>query len=239
MQNMVNQQLIQQRVMCMKNYALNHKESKKFIKRFKVKKGIMKVVFTKGEPHFYLDTNENNEKTLNKMEEQVINARNKNFVNKQVGKIILHFLITVIMAKAILTFHGYVANAGWSLFSVPIADIMVILLKTQIVYNFVKLVSAVGLIKNFEKNNDFLKDQYGINKSILENRNTLRGVRKKVIKRIDANIENNREPLNINDIDKMSKRQLEIIRNNIAKANELGLDQPVDMNNNPKLIKRR
>ena len=187
----------------MKDYSLNSEDKKKYIKNYKPKNGKIIIKFANRKKHRVLYTKENIQKIESKMEEQAKEAKVKSLTP-------LEETLKMGCPLALpLTITNFMDNKGFSsgfLFGVVIAG--------SIIFP-TKYINCIVKEKDIEKLHYFLDYKKELNDSIINDINIIQNVSKKATRVIKTQLFNQEKPLNINNIDKISLKDLRTIKENI------------------------
>ena len=193
----------------MKNYSLNYDDSKKFILSYKIENGKIVAKLASGESYTVPYSEENENKIISRMEEQARYAQPKPL--KMLDKI-LTISQPLMLPIAIMNF---VNNGGWFY-----GMLLVIIAEGAIYYPAKTIINAIKK-RDIKKLNYFLDHKEELNE---KSENIKLGVSKKAIKQIELQRSRNKQPFNINNIDKYSLSDLKALRENIERISPFGFN---------------
>ncbi len=209
----------------MKNYTTNVKDAKTFIKNYTIKDNLITIQLALGEEEHIPYTKENEQKILERMEEQVRNAgENIDKLKKDAkeakieliyfGKIGILFLGLVILTQ--LLFIGPFAAFTIPLKLALVCSIFALVLNSYVFYD------AKSKVKDFEKNKLYLESKEQIEESdFSKNGNLLKEINEKTKTMMQVSPKEN---ININTMNKIKYRELKQILENIKRERNFGFD---------------
>ena len=186
----------------MKDYLLNCDDSRRNILSYKIKNGEIVAKLASGELYTIPYSDENENTIISRMEEQ---ARKSQIMPlKKAEKNFSILMPLIILPLSVINFLNY---GGW-FFATVLTTVSV----TAIIYPM-KMILKVIKNRELNKMKYFLKYKDELNEIIKKNNNMELGVSKKAIEQIKLQINKEKEPLNINNIDKYSLNDLMKLRN--------------------------
>ena len=196
----------------MKDYSTldNYKE---FILSYKIVDNKIIVKLASLEDYIIPYTKENENKIIHKMETQIMNIKLKpiNSLDK-----LLAIFSPLLLPFAIANFINY-----GGLFYLIILAIITI---DTIYYPF-KWINYERKSAYVEKLKIFLDNKKELNDNIEKNDNILLGLSSKVKKEIELQQSNNKQPININNIDNYSLENLKKLRENLLRIKSFDFDE--------------
>ena len=176
----------------MKDYSLNHDDSKKFILSYKIENGKIVAKLASGESYTVPYSEENENKIISRMEEQARYAQPKPL--QMVDKI-----LTISQPLMLpISIMNFVNNGGWFY-----GMLLAIIVESAIYYPAKTIINAIKK-RDIKKLNYFLDHKEELNENIEKSENIKLGVSKKAIKQIELQKSKNKQPFNINNIDNYS-----------------------------------
>ena len=208
----------------MKNYALSDMkdmDARTFILNYEIKNGQIIINFASKEKLEVPYTEENEKKIKEKMEAQVRNAGANSIKQKCEkyldDKVWLAILLLILITIAFMFTIAIISTCGFTNIYTIAMILIDLAVSTGTFYCSHKFYKYESIIRDFEKNELFLKEQNNINDNIKGNPNILANVSQKTKALVDSAEEN--EPVfNINNIDNMSLKELKQIIENIRIA---------------------
>lgn len=184
----------------MKDYSLNYDDSKKFILSYKIENGKIVAKLASGELYTVPYSDENENKIISRMEKQARYAQPKPL---KTSDKILAISQPLVLPIAIINF---VNNGGW-FYGILLAVIAVgaVGYPARVIINAIKK-------RDIKKLNYFLDNKEELNESIEKIENMKLGVSKKAVKEIELQRSENKQPVNINNIDNYSLSDLKALR---------------------------
>lgn len=193
----------------MKDYSLNSEDKKKYIKKYKPKKGKIIIKFANRKKDFVSNTEENKQKIESKMEDQARKAEVKPLTP-------FEETFTMILPLTLpWTLTNLIDNKSFSsgfLFGLAITG--------SIIYPS-KYINCMIKEKDIEKLHYFLDYKKELNDSIINDIDMLQNISKKATRIIKKQLYKQEKPLNINNIDKISLKDLKAIKENIDSIYDL------------------
>ena len=194
----------------MKNYVVGKENKRNFILRYDIKDGIIDIHFADGKVSKVPFTKENEEKILKKMNQQVVNSDTA-YNNIKSSIIPVTDVCSAFVVILDISALPYVSN--------PKTTYSVIAFSAAFVSSLLAArATAVRRIKDIEKN-----------KMYLDNRNLF--TREKLNENVVADVSEetrefltSKDVININDVDKLSLKEMKILLNNLRRDENLGLD---------------
>ena len=186
---------------------------KEFILSYKIVDNKIIVKLASQEDYIIPYTKENENKIIDKMENQIINIK-----LKPIDKLdkYLAFLFPLILPLTIANFINY---GGW------FYAIILFLVAIDTIYLPIKWINYNRKSAYLEKLKMFLDNKKELNDSIENNNNMLLGLSSKVKKEIEIQQSNNKEPININNIDNYSLDDLKKLKENLLRIKSFNFDE--------------
>lgn len=201
----------------MKDYSIDSNDRNSYILSYKIENEKIVAKLANGEFYIVPDNKENEQAVISKMEIQALNAKVKPI--ETIEKILL-ILLPLSLPSAILNFIDY---GGW-FFGIS----LVIIIQVAIVYPAKHIINAAKK-RDIKKLNYFLDNQQELNDNIEKNENVLQNVSKKAVDQIKSEQNQGKKPLNINNIDNYSLKDLKILKKNIEKISSSCLKEDESM----------
>ena len=193
----------------MKDYSLSSDKGKKFVKNYKIKKGNIKINYAKGKPYTVPYNKHNEEIILDRMEQQVKEAKITNF-NK---------INAILLAMMVISLPVVISNLITS--SSVLWGILSTLLGIGVISQATKYASYLLKKSELKKLQFFLNNKNMLNTGIEENPNIMCGVKKKAASQIKQTPVT-RQPFDINVIDNFSLTDLITLKTNIEREESFG-----------------
>lgn len=198
----------------MKDYSTldNYKE---FILSYKIVDNKIIIKLASEDDYIIPYTKENENKIIHKMETQVMNIKLNPI--SSLDKLVA-FFCPLVLPFAIANFINY---GGW------LYAIILFLIATDAIYYPIKWINYNRKRKDYEKLKIFLDNKKELNDSIENNNNMLLGLSSKVKKEIEIQQSNNKEPININNIDNYSLDDLKKLKENLLRIKSFNFDENI------------
>ena len=210
----------------MKDYSLNSEDKKKYIKKYKSKKGKIIIKFANRKKDFVSNTEENKQKIESKMEEQARKAEVKYLTP-------LEETLTMGFPLALpLTITNFMDNKDF-----PSGFLFGAVATGTIIFS-TKYINCLIKEKDIEKLHYFLEYKKELNDNISNDINILQNVSKKATRNIKMRLSNKKEPININNIDKYSLKDLKTIKENIDEFSFVDLKGNSILDNQGPVLKK-
>ena len=197
----------------MKDYSLNYNYYKKFILSYKIENGKIVAKLASGELYIVPYSEENENKIISRMEEQARNAQPKPLKSSDKILAISHPLLLPIAIMNLIN------NDGWFY-----CMILAIIAGGAIYYPAKAITNAIKK-RDIKKLNYFLDNKKKLNESIEKSENMILSVSKKAVKEIELQRSKNKQPFNINNIDKYSLSDLKALKENIERISTFGFNE--------------
>lgn len=197
----------------MKDYSLNFDDSKKFILSYKIENGKIIAKLASGKSYVIPYSEENEFTIISRMEYQARNAQPKPL--KTYDKI---FAIIQPLILPIVIMH-FVRYGGWG------CGIILGIVAEQAIYYPAKVIINAIKKRDIKKLNYFLDNKEELNENIEISENMKLGVSKKAVKEIELQKSENKQPININNIDTYSLADLMALKDNIERFSLFGFDE--------------
>lgn len=205
----------------MKDYALNKKDKRMFILNYKIIDNQIIVNLASKEEFVIPYTEDNERKILDIMEKQVENS--DKLVSKQEKRLRFNFIL------AMLCCPGFAYNCT-TIFSTPADPVAyAVALGLGVGCAAGTIASYYGMIdsyikrSDYEKNRTFLDNKGLLNKRVRSNANILSNTTKRTQKLVSSTPED-KPVFDINNIDKISGKDISTILNNIKRDNNFAFD---------------
>ena len=187
----------------MKDYSLNPEDKKRYILNYKPKKDKIIIKLANRKKHPVLYTQENIQKIESKMEEQARKAEIKSLTP-------LEETLTMGCPLALpLTITNFMDNKDFT------SGFLFGAVATGTIIFSTKYINCLIKEKDIEKLHYFLEYKKELNDNISNDINILQNVSKKATRNIKMQLSNKKQPININNIDKYSLKDLKTIKENI------------------------
>lgn len=201
----------------MKDYSLNFDDSKKFILSYYIEDGKIVAKLASGEFYTIPYSEKNEAIIISKMEQQARYAKTK--------PIMALDRILAIMQPSVLPLAivNFIHHGGWYY------GILVAIIAGGAIYYPAKVIMNIIRKREIEKLNYFLDHKKELNENIEKSENMKLSVSKKAIKEIEFQKSENKEPININNIDNYSLNDLKTLKSNIERISAFGFieEEPV------------
>lgn len=210
----------------MKDYSLNSEDKKKYIKNYKHKNDKIIIKFANRKKRPVLYTKENIQKIESKMEEQARKAEVKPLTPLEE---------TLIMGCPLalpLTITNFMDNKDFS------SGFLFGAVATGSIIFSTKYINCIVKEKDIEKLHYFLDYKKELNDSIINDINMIQNVSKKATHIIKAQLFNQEKPLNINNIDKISLKDLRTIKENIDEYSLVEVNENSILDNQGPVLKK-
>lgn len=202
----------------MKDYTLDKFEKEKFIKNYKIKGDKIIINLASKEKYIIPYNEQNEEKVLTRMEEQVNNAK-----IKPLG-----------LVSKVSTILAYIALAlGVSLSIITKGMIYAILPLIPAIYFSSQLYFHQSKLKDLEKQKFFLNNRKMFNDNIQKSSNMTLGLERQIVNKIEQVAD--KEVFDINVIDSYSLDELKKIRRNILRFQEFNFDEEINQEKSKRL----
>lgn len=212
----------------MKDYTLNSEEAVSFILNYEIKDNQIIVNYANGEHYIISYTNDNEEKILKKMEDQVYNEQqNYKQSNKILGIAVTRILFNVF---GIILCVGIV-KSGHSIAPLILYKIYPVLFNFNIGVHILYIRYIKEKRKDFEKNKMLLDNQEKLNEMIKENQNILTNSNEKIKEMVKSTPED-KPVFNLNSVEKLKLKELKAILENIQREEEFKSNYSSDNESN-------
>ena len=199
----------------MKDYTLDSEEAVSFILNYEIKDNQIIVNYANGEHYIIPYTNDNEEKILKKMEDQVYSAQYYDELSKKILKKsrnwILFCILMIILLKTNSSFIPLMQNIfiAWFTFNIG--------------FQIFDIKYVTKILKDLEKNKILLDNQEKINEMIKENQNILTNSNEKIKKMVKSTPED-KPVFTLNSVEKLKLKELKSVLENIQKEEEFRFD---------------
>jgi|GEM_PF-5605631 len=201
----------------MKDYTLNKKSADEFILNYKRVNNTLVVLFANGDKWVVEDTEQNENKILEEMREQVVvDSKAK---EKSVKRSILFSKGSIVLCVGAGALIGKMVNDP----TICYTGLSLVAIGTTI--PIVKIAKGQNIIKDINKQRFIQKNSEEFNESI-EIPTMLTGISSKARKVIDARMAQDLEPFNLNSADDLSLNDLQKIKQNLEINKHFGFTYP-------------
>ena len=205
----------------MKDYSLDLDDSKRFILSYKVENGKIITKLASGELLSFQYSKKKENRIITRMENQAKSAR---LEPMRMSEKILTIFHSMVLPIAIVNFAS---NAGW------LNGLILFVVAENAIFHQIKAINHTIKKRELEKLNYFLEHKEEINQTIELSESKRPGVSKKAGKQVDLQKSENKQPLNINNIDNYSLRDLKMLREGIKRLSLHGFNEEVPQLENP------
>lgn len=211
----------------MKDYTLDSEEAVSFILNYEIKDNQIIVNYANGEHYIIPYTNDNEEKILKKMEDQVYSAQYYDELSKKILKKsrnwILFCILMIILLKTNSSFIPLMQNI--------LIGSCTLCIGWKILY--IKYIKAN--INDLEKNKMLLDNQEKLNKMIKENQNILTNSNEKIKEMVKSTPED-KPVFTLNSVEKLKLKELKATLENIQREEEFKSNYSSDNESNDRPI---
>ena len=211
----------------MKDYTLNFEEAVSFILNYEIKDNQIIVNYANGEHYIIPYTNDNEEKILKKMEDQVYSAQYYDKLSKKILKKsrnwILFCILMIILLKTNSSFIPLMQNILIGSYTLCIG--------WKILY--IKYIKTN--INDLEKNKMLLDNQEKLNETVKENQNILTNSNEKIKEMVKSTPED-KPVFTLNSVEKLKLKELKAILENIQGEEEFKSNYSSDNESNDRPI---
>lgn len=217
----------------MKNYALNFEASRTFILNYKIAENEIRVNFASGEKYIIPYSLENERRILEQMRNQILYSAE--FEEKQKKKFSSSLRWALWDGLMILVNTAMLLNGIWP---PVISGIMISFFMTDVINKICSMINSNVKYKDVQKNKMFLKNEELINSKVRSNQNILHNTKIKT-RNLVASTPEETPVFNINNIDKISADELNVILYNIERDEKLGFDYSTIQEEKSKVLARK
>ncbi len=205
----------------MKDYSLDLDDSKRFILSYKVENGKIITKLASGELLSVQYSKKKENRIITRMENQAKSAQLKPM---RMSEKILTIFHSMVLPIAIVNF---VSNSVW------LNGLILFVVAENAIFHQIKAINHAIKRRYLKKLNYFLEHKEEINQTIELSESKRPGVSKKDGKQVDLQKSENKQPLNINNIDNYSLRDLKKLREGIERLSLHGFNEEVPKLENP------
>lgn len=199
----------------MKDYSLDLDDSKRFILSYKVENGKIITKLASGELLSVQYSKKKENRIITRMENQ---AKSAQLEPMRMSEKILTIFHSIVLPIAIVNF---VSNAWW------LNGLILFVVAENAIFHQIKAINHAIKRRDLKKLNYFLEHKEEINQTIELSESKRPGVSKKTGKQVDLQKSENKQPLNINNIDNYSLRDLKMLREGIERLSLHGFNEEV------------
>ncbi len=222
---------LRESVVIMKDYSWNFDEAETFILSYKIKDGKIVAKLASGGKYIIPYSVNNENMMLARMEEQAKYARVKPLrtLDKIFGAMYPLWLLP-------LYANQFISYGGWG------NGILFSCVTFLSIYYPARIVNHLLKRREIKKLKLFLENKEELNEAVEKRESATIGLSRSTVKEIEKQKKENREPFNINNIDKYSLADLRVLSDNIRRAAYFGFEevpQSVACEKNPTLARTK